>query len=583
MADNAAGGGIIVGGGGAVTAGLPPTPKPPSAKTTTIAPIGVAPSISPTTTVLPHTPAPSSVAPTIDPPPPSSAVSSPSSLPPPLASSSSSPSPLPSNSTSLDLSSSSVAPSGTSIPASYTPKSGNGLPFSTPVLVGVIVGGVVLIASVLGCCWLFARQRKRRGDDDDAFGMGIEWRRSNAGYTRSDDAAAAQQQQQKQQRPLPTSTIPRHALTSHEARDSVVRSGAAARNANAHAQALAPPQAFYRSESNDRASTAWTDNSEMDVWAVAGSTAGARTMSTVSRPNSEYSLEHDPGSTWSAHDHGTFGGAASHPAFLPPMGGGGGAVRPAPGSAVRSASAPFVNSVHGSTAGYDVGGTFNGYPLTSAGASTFGGYAANEGTFGGSQTGTYVSTTSSTAASVNGATGPHTAVVARRPLPPRLVVDAKGGQWSEPSSALSPAPSSSNAAYWSNTGPSPSSEYQAPYATRMAPRSGLASAASSPATYTGGSAVRPLVQGFVRPMPVAAVNANQLDRPSALPYTAGSSPEPSPTAPTSGSSLSRGMTIIRHADAGVAFQDAVPPHDDDEELHLPPAYGDIYGEPGQAR
>lgn len=554
MADNAAGGGIIVGGGGAVTAGLPPTPKPSSAKTTTVAPIGVAPSNLSTTTSLPPSADPTSVAPTTQPAPPFGTPAS-TYLPPPLASSSSSS--FPSNSTTLDSSSAVPSASASSSPVYGGAPKSNGLPFTTPVLVGIIVGGVVLIASIIGCCWLVNRQRKRK-EDDDAFGMGIEWRRSRAGYTRSDDIPAV-----AQQRPLPTSTIPRHALTSHEARDSVVRSGAAARNA--HAAALAPPSAFYRSESNDRASTAWTDNSEMDVWAVAGSTAGARTMSTVSRPNSEYSLEHDPGSTWSAHDNGTFGGTSSHPAFLPP--GGRPAARAAPG---------FVSS----PGGYDTG-TFGGYPLTSAGASTFGGYAASEGTFGGQQTGTYVSTTSSSAASVNGATGPHTAVVARRPLPPRLVVDAKGGQWSEPSSALSPAPSSSNAAYWANTA-SPS-EYQAPYAARVPPRSGLASASSSPATYTGNSAVRPLVQGFVRPMPVAAVNANQLDRPSALPYTAGPSPEPSPTAPTSGASLSRGMTIIRHADAGVAFQDAVPPHEDDAELHLPPAYGDIYGEPGQAR
>ncbi|KAL1410886.1 hypothetical protein Q8F55_001829 [Vanrija albida] len=557
MADNQ--GGIIVGGGAAATVGAPPpsTPRPSSSastyssaapRTTTIPPVGTASSVLPTTppalTYTPATPVPGNNSSTFT-----------------SSSSSSSSYDAPSNSTgdwntSVTLS---------SYPAPQGPGRANGLPFSTPVLVGIVVAGVVLIASVGGCCWLLSRQRRRRRDDDDTFGMGIEWRRrSRAGYTRSDDPAVSRA-------PLPTSTIPRHALTSHEARDSVVRSGAAARSAHA----LVPPQALYRRDSTDRASTAWTDNSDMDVWAVAGSTAGARTMSTVgSRPNSEYSLDQDPGSTWNPHEHGTFGGSAGHPAFLPPMGGG--ALRPAPGVPVRSAPAPFVNSVHGSTAGYE-GGTFNGYPLTSGG-STFGGYPASEGTFGGQQTGTgtYMSTLSSgTVQTPLSAATSHFPGARRQP--PRLIVDAKGGQWSEPGSALSPAPSSSSAAYWQAN---PSAEYTAPYTPRAhTPRSGLVSAASSPAAYTGASAVRPLVQSFVRPMPVAAVNANQLDRPSALPYAAGTGAGAEPQSPPTGASLSRGMTIVRHADAGVAFQDAVPDNDDDDELHLPPAYGDIYGEP----
>jgi hypothetical protein len=45
----------------------------------------------------------------------------------------------------------------------------------------------------------------------------------------------------------------------------------------------------------------------------------------------------------------------------------------------------------------------------------------------------------------------------------------------------------------------------------------------------------------------------------------------------------RPATIVMHADSGMAFEDAEPHTDQEGNLHLPPAYGDIYGPPEPER
>lgn len=117
------------------------------------------------------------------------------------------------------------------------------------------------------------------------------------------------------------------------------------------------------------------------------------------------------------------------------------------------------------------------------------------------------------------------------------------------------------------------------------------SAAPSPAIYSGPSVSYGSAGGFggqSRPLVARQGSRGAADRPSALPYTQGrdsvaphtiaASHASQEQAAQGASGLRRGPTIIRHADGG-AFSDAVPDGDGADELHLPPAYDDIYCAP----
>lgn len=156
---------------------------------------------------------------------------------------------------------------------------------------------------------------------------------------------------------------------------------------------------------------------------------------------------------------------------------------------------------------------------------------------------------------------------------PRLLIDTKapltddGGM---PLSAMSrgttPGPSAGPSGTW---GP------QTP--TLRTPLDRAPSAASRAMTPDWPYAVRSAAPSPAPP--VRSTSRSAADRPTALPYAnANDNPQASPASPHR-PSLRRGPTIIRHADAGIAFEDAVPDGEENGELHLPPAYGDIYGPP----
>ncbi|BEJ18037.1 hypothetical protein CspHIS471_0703140 [Cutaneotrichosporon sp. HIS471] len=165
---------------------------------------------------------------------------------------------------------------------------------------------------------------------------------------------------------------------------------------------------------------------------------------------------------------------------------------------------------------------------------------------------------------------------------PKLLVDTKAPFENVPLSAVGPSshPLStiqtplSTLGGWSSGLPTPldrapSTRALSPESTFIPPSRSTSRGAAftpvpTPTTYTP---QRPATAyagpSYSRPLVTRQASRSD-DRPSALPYAGNAKEEPG---------LQRGRTIIRHADAG-AFEDAVP--DDQGEVHLPPAYDEIY-------
>lgn len=470
------------------------------------------------------------------------------------------------------------------------PPPNNGLPFSTPILAGIIVGGVVFFLLTGACCWLLGRQRRRqaRKTPDDALGAGIEWRRRSgsqtqsrshsqsrsaraagrAGYSRSDDPKNIG----NRDRLAPPGQSSRSGLSRAEARASVQLGQLPYPPRAYNSETLAaPPRSFgYAADDAATGSSAWTDNSEMDVFAVDGSTI-ARTLSTMSRPNSEYDLD-DPGATWAGGSYLSHDGTRTQ--------------NPVPAQRYN----PYEPSNAPSS------------QFTSPTSPTYSGQVAFAQQAQRVQPPQQLEPLRSQPPAqhllppdaVRSLAGPSQRIPA-----PRLLIDTKapfdqheGVPLSAMSRGATPGPSAAPSATW---GP--------PSATLRTPLDRAPSSASRVVTPEPGWAYAVRNGGSAAPSPSAyhgavarSASRSAADRPTALPY-ASAHPSPSatfgrttpiaahpqsPTTPTQarpGGDLRRGPTIIRHADAGIAFEDAVPDGEGDEELHLPPAYGDIYGPP----
>ncbi|GMK60061.1 hypothetical protein CspeluHIS016_0902780 [Cutaneotrichosporon spelunceum] len=331
-----------------------------------------------------------------------------------------------------------------------------------------------------------------------------------------------------------------------------------------------PPRPFDDS-ATFQTTSAWTDNSEMDVFAVDGSSY-ARTLSTVSRPNSEYDLEDGPGAIYVPHNNST---------IIDPF---------AIYSQTDLRTPPPI-----------------GYPPLQSSPS---------GTFGRTTPQAWRDAPPSNGVPIRGVVMPVGGVVpvplggvvapapsqmalpgpSRRPdgrIPaPRLLVDTKAPFDAVPLSAVNGAMSSgplstmptplSALGGWSSGVPTPfdhtpsTARALSPETTFAPPsRSTSRGAAFNPvptaSTFTSGpsSSAYPVPSAAyaagpsygTRPL-VTRHGSRSDDRPSALPYADNEAP-----------GLTRGPTIIRHADGG-AFNDAIP--NEQGEVHLPPAYDEIY-------
>jgi hypothetical protein len=278
----------------------------------------------------------------------------------------------------------------------------------------------------------------------------------------------------------------------------------------------------------------------MDVFAVDGSSY-ARTLSTMSRPNSEYDLEDDPGATYY--------GTAYAQTFTAPFA----AYQPAQ----RQLQTP-------SPAGYP--------PQFSSPTGTFGPPTPS---WREPQAHVPVGGVVAPSPSQMGLPGPSRRPDGRIPAP-KLLVDTKA-PFDAPLSAMPlsgmtstmPTPLSTLGG-WSSGLPTPdrapsTARALSPESTFVPPsRSTSRGAAFAPSPVAGPStAYGPSYQTPPRAL-VSRQGSRSDDRPSALPY-AGKEAE---------AGLKRGPTIIRHADGG-AFDDAVPA-DEGGEVHLPPAYDEIY-------
>lgn len=346
---------------------------------------------------------------------------------------------------------------------------------------------------------------------------GVRVRRSKRTHAHLDDLPAIRAEYPHPVRPMTQVTQ----VTLPEARDSVYtrRELAPPRGPE-----FAPPirsHAAFGAPRMSRATTtsAWTDHSEADAFAHDGSTI-ARTISTVSRPNSEYDLENDPGATFRGPcpgTPGTFGLPASS------------SFGPYSHSAANSLDlGPAISASAAAYAGYATGSNY----------ATSSGYATNSGHSGYQSSGPSYSNTYQSSSLAGPSYIPQDQPGQQRIPAPRLLVDTKRSMAENPSSLYYEGPAA---------GPSSQSRPQTEYTQIMSPSS------SSGMGTLGGMGT---VSSAASPLSPTSPGINQ------------------PQA--SGSGLQRGPTIIRHADAG-AFADAVP--DDRSEVHLPPAYGDIYGPP----
>lgn len=361
---------------------------------------------------------------------------------------------------------------------------------SQEALIGIIVAGCVVPLLLLGLC----------------VGCGMRMRRSKRTHTVLDDMPAPRAAEYPHPiRPMTTVTLP-------EARDSVYNRQELVRDE------FAPPMRTHAAFAPrmSRATSAWTDHSDADAFAHDGSTI-ARTLSTVSRPNSEYDLENDPGATFRAcpGTPGTFGLPAS------------------------SSYGPYTHSVVNSL---DLGPSVNGGYGVTSGYTTNSGYSSS----GYQSPGPYATYQSSSLAGPSYVPQPQpqplpTPVPQPQPAAPRLLVDTKRSLAENPNSPFYEGPQPSS-------GPSHAQGYQQ-IRSPISPTEGTHGASSM-----GTMSARPLTS------PISPTTPGG--------YTS--------TQEGTGSGLQRGPTIIRHADAG-AFADAVP--DNEAEVHLPPAYGDIYGPP----
>jgi len=348
----------------------------------------------------------------------------------------------------------------------------------------------------------------------------------------------------------------------------------------------------------------WADGSEVDMYANDGSTI-ARTISTVTVPNSEYNLENDPGATFHTAQR-------VYPNAMP----------------VHSPEGTFVSSHSGGT----FGGTFPGsngpfnamaYPPSqhgtyhSATAHTAQGFIVP---VGGSST--YVSNPAmSPASSHNPAARPlrpsfyevrdaqvvpvgapgqmHPQQQQQQYIPPpqspphqripapRLLVDTKQPIiWNEDPLSTPSTTAGPSSSQWASQSSASLVRNAAPPAagTPATPVDPRAQAVMSPTMgQPGGSfatQTRPLVASRTADLPYSTIEPGPAPGdPAVLAAVAGATTTTSPV--EQGASLSRGQTIVRHADAG-AFEDAVPEAEGGE-LHLPPAYGDIFGPPEPPR
>lgn len=435
------------------------------------------------------------------------------------------------------------------------PASGGGFQLSTSTLVGIVVGGAAFLVLIGGCCWLLGRNRRRRNRaalEDDALGSGLDWRRSKrlsrAGWRRSLDA---EPKPVRIMSPPPEPTpymLSQHGpdITHGEARESVRMPYGAPRN-----DLFVPPRPYG---AQSQRSSLWTDNSEADMY-VNDSSSMARTLSTVTAPNSEYNLENDPGATLQSHG------------------------QPPGGYDSRDSFGTFGRSYAGS-----------GYPPSQQ-YPTQGPYSS----LGGSSTYMTSSTTSPISPmstfspglpSVYETASRATAHVVQMPqqrqrIPaPRLLVDTKAPiAWEDPLSANTATSSAGPSVNWHQS--SMSLLHNAASPAAQSPSDGLDHGRSvvSPAPGSYATSTRPLVapRTAATDLPYStSAPGPQPEDPAvraAVANVATATPAQT-SAPSSG--MTRRPTIVRHADAG-AFADAVPA--DEEELHLPPAYGDIYGPP----
>jgi hypothetical protein len=320
------------------------------------------------------------------------------------------------------------------------------------------------------------------------------------------------------------------------------------------------------------------------MYANDGSTI-ARTISTDTRPNSEYNLENDPGATFHqariVQPHGMM-----HPSSIYSEG-------------------TYVSTHSGNTFGGMVpAGGFAPMPYPPSQSGT---YHSAQGFFPGSGSSTYMSSSTMSPVSPHtpsaahgfyevGAAGrlqQHQAPPAQhqqqRIPAPRILVDTKQPiAWPEDVTSPTGTPASSQWASQSSTSLVRNAASPAT-GTPIDPRArNVTSPTMDQPTGSFATQTRPLVV----PRPAASAD---------LPYST-TTPGPAPgdpavlaavaaTAATSpaqtqggdaGSGLTRETTIVRHADGG-AFDDAVPDGDTQNgTLHLPPAYGDIYGPPEPA-
>lgn len=415
----------------------------------------------------------------------------------------------------------SLPPAASSSGASADSSSGL---LDTGALIGIIVAGSVVVLSLLGLC----------------IACGVRVRRGKRTHAALDDPPALLRPAVPPHPVRPMTQVTQ--VTLPEARDSVYTGYAAHGGYPARelGREFAPPArshpAFVGTAGrSSRATSAWTDHSEADAFAHDGSTI-ARTLSTVSRPNSEYDLENDPGATFRAcpGTPGTFGLPAS------------------------SSFGPYSHSVANSL---DLGpavGAAAGY--TAVSHATNSSYATNSGYSGYQSPGpSYGNTYHSS--SLAGPSyvpipqpQPRQVPVPAQPQPqppqqrmpaPHLLVDTKRSLAENPSSPFYEGLSAAG---------SSSSRYaERGYSQILSPSS---------------SGMRTSLSGMGTMGTVTTMSSM-----SSAPL---SPPPASPERTTGASGLQRGPTIIRHADAG-AFADAVP--ENSAEVHLPPAYGDIYGPP----
>ncbi|KAL7423757.1 hypothetical protein Q5752_001340 [Cryptotrichosporon argae] len=320
--------------------------------------------------------------------------------------------------------------------------------------------------------------------------------------------------------------------------------------------------------------SAWTDDTEFDMYAVDGSTV-ARTLSTVSRPNSEYDLEGDAG-TWSGHG----AGAGTYV--------GGGYATPT-GTGTWASSGPSASAMYGAAATLTPTPTPtstwqpsyamrpplvvdtklpsgpSAYPSSSASSQY--GYAHAHAPLpspyhSASSSAPLLRAPSSARSLVRNPSARHPDALSRGP---------SIGLYAAQGLAQASYPGSTGYAADLRRGPSTSSHDSDHSVFRPNPRF------PSPSASGAGDSrdTLPLYASPVRPA---------IENPfaeSELAYAAMMPPHTAPPPPTG---LRRGLTIIRHADAGRVLDSPVDDDDDaSAEVHLPPAYGDLYTYDGAPR